>query len=258
LLVLDKGRYTTAGVIEALILAAKHPQVDLLTIQIGLDGPTRDANSTVGIVCDRLVEKYHKPIFAGAANNGPGLNTATEVASGSKVISVGSYVHRDTWRAIYGAQTSREDYVAELSSRGPRDDGGFKPDLLAPVGGTYADLQGSPRSTLPGGHKLPPGYAGNWTLGTSFAAPTAAGAAALLISAAKQSGVAYDAERIRWALTSTAQFLPGYQACEQGHGLIDVGAAWEALKRAPEPVVITSRAPVKTVKSQYLRQPNQG
>src|SRR5262249_962776 len=46
LLVLDKGRYTTAGVIEALILAAKHPQVDLLTIQIGLDGPTRDANST--------------------------------------------------------------------------------------------------------------------------------------------------------------------------------------------------------------------
>src|SRR5262249_6886714 len=155
----------------------------------------------------------------------------------------------DTWQAVSGVQASREDYVAEPSSRGPRDDGGFKPDLLAPVGGIYADIQYAPyMNILPGGHKLPPGYGAVGGLGTSLAAPMAAGAAGLLISAAKQSGVRYDAERIRWALTSTARFLPGYQACEQGHGLIDVGAAWEALKRAPEPVTIASRASVRSVR----------
>src|SRR5262249_22098163 len=210
----------------------------VITVQASFSMPLNDGHSTAAIICDRLVKRYRKPIFASAGNSGPGLNNITEYANGSKVISVGGYVNRDNRRTGPGGEAESEDYVAELSGRGPRQDGGFKPDLLAPIGGTYADLQETTWGELPGGRKLPPGYAGIGTLGTSFAAPTAAGAAALLISAAKQSGIAYDAEKIRWALSSTARFLPGYSACEQGHGLINVGAAWEALKHPPDLIAI--------------------
>src|SRR5919202_1218128 len=61
--------------------------------------------------------------------------------------------------------------------------------------------------------------------GTSMASPQAAGAAALLVSAAKQAGVQSQPAQLRQALTSTARFLPRYGAYEQGNGLINVGAA---------------------------------
>ncbi|MGH9968714.1 MAG: PPC domain-containing protein, partial [Pyrinomonadaceae bacterium] len=80
----------------------------------------------------------------------------------------------------------------------------------------------------------------------------------LLISAAKQSGVKYDAARLRWAMMSSARFLSGYGAEAQGAGLLQVDAAWEALKTAPNPIQIMSRAPVKAVLSEYLHEPNQG
>src|SRR6185503_4316312 len=104
--------------------------------------------------------------------------------------------------------------------------------------------------------KLPPGYQETW--GTSFSGPMAAGGTALLISAAKQAKVAYDAERLKWAIKAGARFLPDSGAHEQGAGMMNVGAAWEALKRAPAPVEIKSSAPVNTILSGYLKEPNRG
>ena len=72
--------------------------------------------------------------------------------------------------------------------------------------------------------------------GTSMAAPEAAGAAALLISAAKATNVQKQPDQLRQALTSSARFLarpsgaPPIAAYEQGNGVIDVGAAWNLLK----------------------------
>lgn len=255
---IEKGRYTLAGTIEAMIYAFKHPKTDIITMQAGMDAVVRDGDTTLGIISDRLVEKYRKPFFSSAGNNGSGLNVVSEGSSGRNVISVGSYLHRDTLRTVLGVSVRGPDCIAELSSRGPRDDGQFKPDLLAPVGGIGSDFLNPEWGILPGHYRLPPGYVGMYTAGTSYAAPTASGAAALLISAAKQSGVVYDAGKIRWALTTTARRLPGYQPYEQGNGLIDVEAAWEALKHAPDPINITSKAPVKTIKSSHLRKPDQG
>ena len=80
-----------------------------------------------------------------------------------------------------------------------------------PVAGTYA---------------LPPGYA--MFNGTSMASPQAAGAAALLVSAAKQAGVAAPARPAASGDELSARFLTenvAYQAYEQGNGLIHVEAA---------------------------------
>src|SRR5262249_28181699 len=100
ILALDQGKFTVAGVIESLILAAQHPQFDVITVQASFSMPLNDGHSTAAIICDRLVKRYRKPIFASAGNSGPGLNNITEYANGSKVISVGGYVNRDTWRTV--------------------------------------------------------------------------------------------------------------------------------------------------------------
>ena len=61
----------------------------------------------------------------------------------------------------------------------------------------------------PGGpvppYALPPGY--SMMNGTSMASPQAAGAAALLVSAAKQTGVQYQPDQLRQALLVDARYL---------------------------------------------------
>jgi len=202
------------------------------------------------------VERYNKPIFVSAGNSQPGLNAYSEISSGDKVISVGGYVHEDTWRAVFGAKAFGGDYINNSAGRGPREDGGFKPDLIAPSAGVFATRGWGPGEHFTKAYKLPPGYATNQ--GTSFSAPMAAGAAALLISAAKQTGAPYDAARLRWALKAGARYLPRYGAHEQGAGLINVIAAWEALKNPPQTPDIICHAPNKTLSSQYLKKPYHG
>jgi hypothetical protein len=112
---------------------------------------------------------------------------------------------------------------------------------------------------IPGLFQLPPGYtiAG----GTSTATPTAAGSVALLMSAAKQSGIPYDAERIKWAVTRGARWVDHIDAYKQGNGVISVAGAWDILNRiaseAPM-VTITSSAPVKQAYSHLLPTPHRG
>src|SRR3546814_2604245 len=48
----------------------------------------------------------------------------------------------------------------------------------------------------------------------------------------REVGIPHDLGRRRAALASTAKFLPGVEARAQGHGLIQVEDAWEALQRA--------------------------
>ena len=88
--------------------------------------------------------------------------------------------------------------------------------------------------------------------GTSMASPQAAGAAALLVSAAKQAGVQQQPDQIRAGAELVERALPrpaATGAYEQGNGLIDVGAAWNLLKTNIKTVDITSSVPVNTVLS---------
>lgn len=245
----------THSFIEAMILTIKNPKVDVVSLQWAALMPPQDGNSVIGVIFQRLVDKYKKPIFASANNSGPGLSTHGEQAVSDKVISVGGYMSKLTWQSNFGVPVGPTDTIPNLSSRGPRVDGGFKPDLVAPAATISANF-GASESRIPSPFPLPPGYGAG--AGTSFSCPMAAGAAALLISAAKQTGIPYDAERIAWALKSSARFLPGVAAHEQGNGLINVGAAWEALKRAPAPVTISSSAEINTVVGPYLKASHHG
>ena len=60
------------------------------------------------------------------------------------------------------------------------------------------------------------------------------------------------------AFNSTARYLDGYNAADQGNGLINVPAAWELLKDRVEPVNITSRVRVNTILSDFLAEPGFG
>lgn len=261
LVLIGGNTQTLSGGIEAFVLAVRHPKVDVVTAQYGVTWSMNDGSSVLSIICGRLVERYRKPIFVSAGNAGPGINRVNEYANDSRVMSVGSYVGRETWRGLYGINAPLAGYVANLSARGPREDGGFKPDFLAPSAGIYLNPGSSPGESLTDAYDLPPGYAAHGP-GTSYAAPQAAGAAALLISAAKQSGISYDPDRLYWAMKSSARFLAEFGADAQGSGLIDVPAAWEALKRASKESAalgtIQARALVKTVLSTSLREPDEG
>ena len=246
----------THSLIESLILAVKHPQVDIITIEAYYYMALNDGDSTLSHVCDRLVEKYKKPIFSAAGNAGDEVNIVQEGAAASKVITVGSYISRDTSRVNYGVANVRPDNIDLASSRGPSEAGGFKPNILAPSMSLTTTPSFLPSETYNNTYELPPGYSVSG--GTSTATPMAAAGAALLISAAKQSGVPYDVDRLRWAITSSAHYLPQYGAYEQGNGLFQIGAAWEAFKHAKAPVEITSCSSIRTVLSQYLKDPNQG
>jgi hypothetical protein len=249
-------RKVTPSVIESIIVAAKHPQVDLVTVQVGFVTPLNDGGSTLSVICNRLIEKYKKLIFKGAGNvSGDMVNSVGDCAAASRVIAVGSYISKETARTNYGVVTANEDNIDAFSARGPSKNGGFKPNILAPTMSLTTKPGFLPGSSY-GTYDLPPGYQVGG--GTSTSTPMAAGAAALLISAAKQSGVKYDADRLRWAIMSGARYLQNYGAYEQGPGSFQIGAAWKALASAPELIEITSRAPVSAALSQYLKTPNRG
>ncbi|HZI48339.1 MAG TPA: S8 family serine peptidase, partial [Pyrinomonadaceae bacterium] len=245
---------TNHGLIEGMIQALRDSRIDLVSVQIGSVERLKDGASVISTIWNRLIDRYKKPIFMSAANSGPGLGTMSECSLGSNVISTGGYVHRDTWFVDEGLKADKDDYVVNLSSRGPRQDGGFKPDIIAPSLGVYSTL--ASRNGIKSPYEMPPGY--TIAEGTSQANPMAAGAAALLISAAKQTGIPYDADRLKRALKYSARFLPDYAPHEQGDGLVQTAAAWSLLQRNDSPVVISSKAPVKHALSRYLKVPDQG
>jgi len=81
----------------------------------------------------------------------------------------------------------------------------------------------------------------------------------LLVSAAKQTGVQKQPPQLRQAISSSARFIDGYSAHEQGNGLINVPAAWDLLAtNKVKTVNITSAVEVHTVISQFLATPDVG
>lgn len=91
-----------------------------------------------------------------------------------------------------------------------------------------------------------------------MASPQAAGASALLLSAAKQKHIALTPAKLRTALTSTAKHISGEQAYAEGSGLIDIVDAWKSIKRGADAHTYTVKAPVDTAIDYALRDPGFG
>jgi subtilisin family serine protease len=248
---------STVALVEGMIDLVVNRGVDVVNMSIGGMPPLNDGNNARAELYTRLIDTYGVQLVISGGNSGPGANTIGDPGLADKVVSVGAGVSKETYAANYGTGVENDYQLFTFSSRGPREDGGFTPTVVAPgaaVSTIPAWMPGS--SVAEAGWKLPAGY-GMYN-GTSMASPQAAGASALLLSAAKQKGIELTPVKLRTALTSTARHIEGSQAYEEGAGLIDVVGAWRAIKVGATAHDYTVKAPVDTALDQALKTPGFG
>jgi hypothetical protein len=254
---------TAHALIEGMIYAVKVAKVDVINMSIGGLPALNDGNNPRAIIYNSLIDKYGVQMFISAGNSGPGINTVGDPSVATKVMSVGAYWTKATVLANYGATTVSDEALHDFSSRGPREDGFTKPQIVAPGSAVSSIPQWQSQDFQCVAYTCDYGYA--MYNGTSMAAPEATGGAALLLSAAKQRDVSHKPAQLRQAIMSSARFIGGYKAHEQGPGLFRVGAAWDLLSSSEgesengiKTVEITSAVPTNTVLSPFLATPGIG
>ncbi|MFD7877674.1 S8 family serine peptidase [Streptomyces sp. NPDC059766] len=251
------GGCTNVALTEGMIDLVVNRGVDIVNMSIGGLPALNDGNNARSELYTRLIDTYGVQLVISAGNSGPGANTIGDPGLADKVISVGAGISKETWAANYGSAVTKKYALLPFSSRGPREDGGFTPTLVAPgaaINTTQTWLPGAPVAEA--GYTLPAGY--SMLQGTSMASPQAAGASALLLSAAKQKGIALTPATLRTALTSTAHHIKGVQAYEEGAGSIDIVDAWDAIKDGATAHDYTVKAPVDTAIDYALKTPGFG
>ncbi len=252
------GGCTAAALTTGMVDLVVNRGVDVVNMSIGGLPALNDGNNARAKLYDRLISDYGVQLFISAGNSGPGLNTIGDPSVATNVVSVAASVSKDTWLANYGSVVATKQSLFNFSSRGPREDGGFKPSISAP---------GSAISTVPqwlkqadvaeAGYALPVGYA--MFNGTSMASPQATGAAALLISASYAKDFGVTPAQLRRALYTSADYQKGLPAYAQGNGFFDTVGAWKLL--STDKVVTrdyTVDAPVCTSISDFLATPDRG
>lgn len=193
-------------------------------VNMSIGGPTLFAGQ--GLADDLTVKMLRAGIVvvASAGNNGPAAMTGGSPGTGRGALTVGaasSFVHERVLRDFqFGVgfgllmRPSSLHQTWSMSSRGPTADGRWSPDLVANGFASYTqDARG----------------ASGLVTGTSFAAPTVAGAAALLASDAPWASAA----QIRNALIKSANASvlgDGSGRMDQGRGFVDIAAARQVLK----------------------------
>ncbi|WP_274558476.1 S8 family serine peptidase [Streptomyces spiramyceticus] len=251
------GGCTNVALTEGMIDLVTKRGVDIVNMSIGGLPALNDGNNARAELYTRLIDTYGVQLVVSAGNSGPGTNTIGDPALADKVISVGAAISKETWAANYGSVVEKRYAMMPFSSRGPREDGGFTPTITAPgasINTTQTWAPGGPVAEA--GYKLPAGY--SMLQGTSMSSPQAAGASALLLSAAKQEKIELTPVKLRTALTSTANRISGEQAHEQGSGLIDIVDAWEAIEDGATAHDYTVKAPVDTAIDYALKTPGFG
>jgi hypothetical protein len=252
------------GQTEAVIRALENPLVDAAWLEqsSNITRPylLRDGRLVPTIIYGRLIAKYKKPIMSPTHNYGIFEGTDDFVLADC-AIGIGGQESKANFLANYGFKVEHDDNLLVVGGYGPMGNGAFGPVVISPsnIMSTNRGWEDNAAGYFASVFRLPPGYriAG----GTSTATPVATGAVAMLISAAKQTGVKYDACRIKHALMMSARYVLHLPAYKQGNGVIDVAAAWEILKAMDaghEPLTIASRAPVHHAYSNLLAEPNVG
>jgi len=251
------GGCTAAALTDGMVDLVVNRDVDIVNMSIGGLPALNDGNNARARLYTTLIEDFGVQLFISAGNSGPGVNTVGDPSVADSVVSVAASVSRDTWLANYGSQVRTRNALFNFSSRGPREDGGFKPTITAP---------GAAISTTPGwelgspvpeaGYALPPGY--SMFNGTSMASPQASGAAALLLSGAKANSLDVTPAQLRRALYSGARWISGVPAHGQGNGMVHVADAWKLLREEVQTRNYTVDAPVCTPISEFLATPHRG
>ena len=248
---------TSYALAEGMIDVVVDKGADVVNLSIGGLPTLNDGNNVRAVLYNRLIEDYGVQIVSSAGNDGPGMNTVSDPAVADKVIAVGASVSRETWWADYGSQVRDRQSLFPFSARGPREDGGMKPEIVAPGAAVSAIPTWLPGEGVPQtGYELPSGY--GMFNGTSMSSPQAAGAVALLLSSAADAGVKVTPAALRTALSSSARYLDDQPAYAQGAGLISVPGAWKLLAKQLRPTAYAVEAPVCGVLAPLLATPKSG
>lgn len=191
-----------------------------------------------------------KTMSASFKNNVSSRMTLTVPATSKKVISVGAYTTRKTWRDLDGNNltidtkgTIKIGQIGEFSGSGPSRDGRTKPEITAPgrIIGSTLSFDAGPMSghsvfassdmTYPNAFVLPDGLHA-LSLGTSMAAPHVSGAIALLLEKAPL----LTASRARQAIIYSARPVEDAEKANQwGYGKLNaLGAVQIDLEALPE------------------------
>lgn len=211
------GSTTTESMKKALEYAAKwsetHGDFVVVSMSYGIASEMEGLHAIDKLIDELVVAHPRFAVVTSAGNEGPGYSTVGTPAGATLAFAVGALLPRDGARDLYGARIDG-DRMFSFSSRGGELD---KPDAVAP---------GVALSTVPDWEA--------WDIfrGTSMAAPQVAGAAALLASAAAAEELTIDAGQLYRALRHTGRRLDDYPDLAQGGGLVDVPAAYDALRKA--------------------------
>lgn len=237
------GSGSWGGIIRGMEYAAAKG-AHVINMSLGGLAELNDGTDPQSLLIKDLSAKYGTLFSIAAGNSGPGMNTMGLPGVAGSAITAGAFISSNTWKVDYGLNVP-QDGLWYFSSAGPRDDGGLKPNIVAP---------GTANSAIPT-------WAGEYAVfqGTSMAAPQTSGAAALLIGAARSQGLKVRPDDVRMALELSARRLPGYGWFEQGHGLIQVDGAWSTLKRvvnesSPDLISFAHAKPGTTGTGLYARE----
>ncbi|MCW5883740.1 MAG: S8 family serine peptidase [Candidatus Kapabacteria bacterium] len=149
-------------------------------------------------------------VITSNGNNGPGINSTGNPAGANNILSVGAMLPVDVLKNLYGSLRNTP-WVTNFSSRGGESG---KPDVIAPGGAS---------SSVPAFER------GDAFWGTSMSCPQAAGAAAILFSAANHFNIKTTGAMLKKALKFGAKPLAGYSHLDQGIGLINIQNSFDYL-----------------------------
>jgi Subtilase family len=239
------GCNATAAIIDLSMHGA-----EVINMSLGGLGPMNDGYGVQETVINRLTLLNNTLFVISAGNSGPGRQTVGSPSVARMALSVAATASKKMIERQYqwlgtgklSAGTPEDDFMLFFSSRGPTAAGGLKPNISAP--GT--ELSSIQLNSAPGDRS---GLDVYW--GTSMAAPTATGAVALLIDGIKRynqkfpgKALSLDARTLHRVISASARSFDvssfdvasgdrkqgQYSWIDQGHGMINLPATWEALK----------------------------
>ncbi|WBB67633.1 S8 family serine peptidase [Micromonospora sp. WMMD812] len=245
------GGCTAAALTTGMADLVINRHVDVVNMSIGGLPTLNDGSNARAQLYNDLISTYGVQMFISAGNSGPGVNTVGDPSVADNVVSVAANISKDTWLANYGSVVRKNNALFNFSSRGPREDGGFKPNIAAPGSAISTAPTWQPGNPVPeAGYPLPPGY--QMLNGTSMASPQATGAAALLLSAAKATDKGVTPAALRRAIYTSAKPIADVATYAQGYGMFNVPGAWKLLAKNVETRSYTSDAPVCSELSENL------